>query len=220
VRVGVLGGTFNPVHNAHLRLAEELRERCELDRTLLVPAGDPPLKRSGVAPARHRLEMLRRAVASNSALEVDDLELRRTGPSYTVDTLAELGARWPGAELWFAIGADTLGALESWHQPERLFGLANFAVATRPGHAGELRELLPPRLAAAFRERRPGSFGGRVLEHESGHKMALLPLTPLEISARDIRERCARGASIRYLVPDEVREYIEKHHLYRESEVD
>lgn len=219
MKLGVLGGTFNPVHNAHLRLAEELRETLELERVLLVPAGDPPLKRRGVAPAHHRLEMLRRAVASNALLEVDELELRRRGPSYTVDTLAELSARWPGAELWFLVGADTLGELESWREPERLFALASFAVATRPGYARGLRQLLPPRLGAAFRDGASG-LGYESLVHASGHELRAVPFTPLEISARDVRARCARGASIRYLVPDEVREYIAKHHLYGEREVD
>jgi nicotinate-nucleotide adenylyltransferase len=214
VKLGVLGGTFNPVHNAHLRLAEELRETLSLTRVVLVPAGDPPLKRSGVAPAQHRLEMVRRAVAANPALLVDDLELRRSGPSYTFDTLAELAQQNPGAELWFLVGADTLPELGAWRDPERLFALANFAVATRPGYARGLRQLLPPGLLAAFRD------GPSGLVHASGRELRSVPFTPLEISARDIRARVSRGASIRYLVPDEVREYIAKHHLYRESEVD
>jgi len=152
VKLGVLGGTFNPIHLAHLRLAEELRETLELERVLLIPAGEPALKRSDVAPAAHRLEMVRRATASNPALEVDDLELRRGGPSFTVDTLRTLRARHPTAALWFLVGADTLPELESWREPERLFELASFAVATRPGYVGGLRELLPRALAAPFRD--------------------------------------------------------------------
>jgi len=214
VKLGVLGGTFNPVHNAHLRLAEELRETLSLERVVLVPAGDPPLKRRGVAPAAHRLELVRRATAANAAFEVDDLEIRRAGPSYTVDTLAALRAKHAGAELWFLVGADTLPELGAWREPERLFQLASFAVATRPGYARDLRQLLPPQLAAAFRD------GASGLVHASGHELRSVPFTPLEISARDIRARAARGASIRYLVPDEVREYIAKHHLYTEREVD
>ena len=218
MKLGVLGGTFNPVHFAHLRQAEELRESVELDRVLLVPASEPALKHSGIAPAAHRLEMVRRAAASNPALEVDDLELRRAGPSYTVDTLRALRERNPRAELWFLVGADTLPELASWREPTRLFELANFAVATRPGYAAGLRELLPRALAASFRDTESG------LVHASGNELRAVPFTPLEISASDIRRRAARGESIRYLVPDEVREYIAKHHLYRdepeESEVD
>lgn len=212
MNVGVLGGTFNPIHLAHLRLAEEMREALALARVILVPAGDPPLKRRGVAPAALRLEMVRRAVASNPALEVDDLELRRAGPSYTVDTLAELSRRLPGAKLWFLVGADTLPELESWREPARLFELASFAVAARPGQPGHLRALLPASLAAPFRD------GPQGLVHPSGNELRAVPFTPLAISASDIRRRVARGASLRYLVPDEVIEFIGKHHLYQEKE--
>jgi nicotinate-nucleotide adenylyltransferase len=212
VKIGVLGGTFNPIHLAHLRLAEEMREALALERVLLVPAGDPPLKRRGIAPADQRLEMARRASASNPALEVCDLEIRRAGPSYSVDTLAELRARLPSAELWFIVGADTLRDLEAWREPERLFSLAHFAVATRPGHSRALLELLPPSLARAF------CAGPRGLVHESGNELRSIPFTSLEISASDVRRRVACGASIRYLVPDEVIEYIGKQHLYQEKE--
>ena len=212
MNVGVLGGTFNPIHLAHLRLAEEMREALALERVLLVPAGDPPLKRIGIAPADQRLEMARRASASNPALEVCDLEVRRAGPSYSVDTLAELHARMPGDALWFIVGADTLRDLEAWREPERLFALAHFAVATRPGHDRALRELLPVSLAHAFRD------GPRGLLHVSGNELRPIPFTALAVSASDIRRRVACGASIRYLVPDEVIEYIRKHQLYQEKE--
>lgn len=213
MNLGVLGGTFNPIHLAHLRLAEEMREALALERVLLVPAGDPPLKRRGVVKAEQRLEMVRRASASNPALEVCDLEVRRAGPSYSVDTLAELRTRMPAATLWFVVGADTLPDLESWREPERLFSLAHFAVATRPGHPQSLRDLLPVSLAGAFRD------GPRGLVHTaSRNELRSIPFTPLAISATDIRRRVARGASIRYLVSDEVLEYVRKHQLYREKE--
>lgn len=214
MRVGVLGGTFNPIHLAHLRLAEEMREALALERVLLVPAGDPPLKGRGIAPAAQRLALVRLASASNPALEVCDLEVRRAGPSYSVDTLTELRAQLPSAELWFIVGADTLRDLEAWREPERLFSLAHFAVATRPGHPGSARDLLPASLARAFRD------GPRGLVHASGNELRQVPFTPLAISASDIRRRIACGASIRYLVPDEVTEYIRKHHLYLEKEDD
>ena len=214
MKIGVLGGTFNPIHLAHLRLAEEMREALGLERVLLVPAGEPPLKTRGVAPAEKRLEMARSACASNPALEVCDLEVRRAGPSWSVDTLAELRARLPGAELWFIVGADTLPDLESWREPERLFSLAHFAVATRPGHSTALRELLPASLAGAFHD------GPRGLVHASGNELRSVPFTPLAISASEVRRRIGSGASIRYLVPDETIEYIRKHHLYQEKEDD
>jgi nicotinate-nucleotide adenylyltransferase len=212
VNIGILGGTFNPIHLAHLRLAEEMREALVLERVLLVPAGDPPLKTRGIAPADQRLELARRASASNPALEVCDLEVRRAGPSYSVDTLAELRARLPSAELWFIVGSDTLRDLEAWREPERLFSLAHFAVATRPGHSGALRDLLPASLARAFRD------GPRGLVHSSGNELRQVPFTPLAISGSDIRRRIACGASIRYLVPDEVIDYIRKQRLYQVKE--
>ena len=114
--LGVLGGTFNPIHVAHLRLGEAAREALGLERVLFVPAGDPPLKAAGVASAAHRLEMVKLATADNPGFEVADLELSRAGPSYTVDTLDELRRRRPEEELWFVLGADAFSELESWYR--------------------------------------------------------------------------------------------------------
>lgn len=208
---GVLGGTFNPIHLAHLRLGEVARERLELERVLFVPAGDPPLKSSGVAPAAARLEMVRRATASNPGFEVVDLELHRRGPSYTVDTLRELSLRAEGEPLWFILGADALCEVDRWKDSAELFELASFAVVARPGRSEAPRELLPPELAATFRD------GPRGLVHESGNELLALEFAPLDISASDLRRRVARGESIRYLVPDSVIDYIEKHGLYGEN---
>lgn len=210
--LGILGGTFNPVHLAHLRTAEEVREALALDRVIFVPASVPPLKHEGVAPAEHRVEMLRLAVAENPSFEVSELELEREGPSYTVDTLRELGARNPGERLWFIVGTDALAELERWHRPRELLGLASFAVVQRPGHGtAPLDVLLPASLA---REVRPTATG---LEHASGQEIRAIPTTPLTISASDVRRRVSRGASIRYLVPEPVIDHIRKHHLYREG---
>ena len=213
--LGILGGTFNPVHAAHLRLAEELAEALSLERVLFIPAAEPPLKRSGVAPARHRLEMTRLATADNPGFEVLDLELRRAGPSYTVDTLNELTDRHPGTRLWFLIGTDAIAELDQWYQSERLFELANFAVAERPGSrpadVDALLEELPARLARRFRR------GDAGLVHDCGNELRVIPFTPLGISSTDIRKRVREGRSIRYLVPDGVAEYIRKHHLYEEE---
>jgi nicotinate-nucleotide adenylyltransferase len=207
---GILGGTFNPLHNAHLRLAEVAREALDLATVLFVPAGDPPLKRAGIAPAADRLEMVRSATASNTNFEVSDLEVGRSGPSYTVDTLRELSRRFPGDPLWFILGSDAMAGIDRWAEPAVLFGLASFAVVERPGWNGAPRELLPASLATGFRD------GPHGLIHDSGKELRTLEFAPLSISASDIRERVARRASIRYLVPDEVIDYIEKHQLYRE----
>lgn len=207
--LGVLGGTFNPIHVAHLRLGEAAREALGLERVLFVPAGDPPLKAAGVASAAHRLEMVKLATADNPGFEVADLELSRAGPSYTVDTLDELRRRRPEEELWFVLGADAFSELESWYRPADLFERASFAVVARPGFADDPADLLPPALAA---ELHPGPRG---LVHSSGHEVRGVEFAPLGISSSDVRRRIARGASIRYLVPDDVIEYIQKHQLYR-----
>ncbi len=210
--LGILGGTFNPVHFAHLRLAEEMLEKLQLDRVLLIPASVPPLKSSGVAKAADRLEMLKLGAAGNPRFEVLDLELKRDGPSYTVDTLIELRASYPAEDLWFLLGSDALLALDQWHAPDRLFELANFAVVDRPGSDGhEIEDLLPASLLGSFR----GTANG--LKHSSGHELRRLPFMKLGISASEIRTKLAQGASIRYLVPNPVLEYIEKHELYREN---
>jgi nicotinate-nucleotide adenylyltransferase len=212
VRLGVFGGTFNPIHLAHLRLAEEAREALELDRVLFVPAGDPPLKAEQLAPARDRMAMVRLATAPHPAFEASELEIGRAGKSYTADTLEEIARERPDASLWFLLGADALADFERWHAPERIFAAASLGVAPRPDQApGELTFVLPPRLRPLFR---PGPRG---LEHASGHEIRWIPLAPLAIAASDLRRRLARGASIRYLVPDPVLEYLAKHHLYGDS---
>lgn len=212
MNLGVFGGTFNPVHVAHLRVAEEVQEALELERVLWIPAADPPHKRESLAPAIDRLEMVRLATASNPRFEVLDLELQREGPSYTVDTLRELRKTYAQARLWLVLGADALEEIGTWHEPEALFELANVAVVPRPGgKGGPLEERLPARLLAPF------STGPLGIEHTSGHEVREVPVSALDISGSDLRCRIARGGSIRYLVPDAVIQYIQKHRLYREN---
>jgi nicotinate-nucleotide adenylyltransferase len=215
VRLGILGGTFNPVHVAHLRVAEEVREALGLDRVLFLPSGDPPQKSDGLAPARERLEMVRLAVLGEPAFEALDLELARPGPSYTADTLAALREASPESELWFILGTDQFRRLDTWSRPESVAGQANLAVVHRPGEQpGELRDLVPPPLADQFEVARDSSGA---LVHASGHAVRAVPITRLDISSTEVRARIARGESIRYLVPERVLEYIEKRGLYREA---
>jgi nicotinate-nucleotide adenylyltransferase len=192
VSLGILGGTFDPIHLAHLRIAEEAREALALARVLFVPAADPPWKRA-VASYADRLEMVRLAVAPNPAFEASDVEGGRPGPSYTVETLEELRSRFPDEPLWFIVGADAFAEIERWHHAPRLFELASFAVLERPGS--------------------PSATG----PIPAGARVRRLGTTLLEVSASDLRRRVARGESLRYLVPDAVIDYIEKHHLYRED---
>jgi nicotinate-nucleotide adenylyltransferase len=156
--------------------------------------------------------MLRLALADRAGFEVVDVELTRPGKSYTVDTLAFLRERHPGERLWFIVGADALAQLELWRSPERLFELASFAAARRPGSPGGLAELLPPRLARAFRAR-----DARTWVHTSGNELRELPFPPLDVSATEIRARAARGEDLGGWVAPRVAAYIAQHHLYREA---
>ncbi len=199
MRLGILGGTFDPVHVGHLALAEAARTAFGLDRVLFIPAAVPPHKPGGaVAAAEERLAMVRRAVDAAPYFAVSEVELERQGPSYTVDTLADLQQRHPGAELYFITGADEVLALDTWHDPQRLLQLARFIAATRPGFDLSRLAQMESRLGPVARGR-------------------LLPLEWLELglSSTDLRRLLSEGRSVRYLVPERVVEYIEERRLYR-----
>lgn len=197
-RVGVLGGTFNPPHLAHLVCASEAAMQLELDRVLLTPAATPPHKAAPQNPgAEERLELCRLAVAGDERLEVCDVEVRRGGVSYTVDTLRELHEHAPEDHLTFIVGGDIALGLPAWHDPEGVLDLATLAVAERSG-AG--RHDVAERLNQAF----PGRATLQFFE-----------MPRLDISSSQIRRRVAEGHSIRYLVPDPVAEHIARGRLYR-----
>jgi nicotinate-nucleotide adenylyltransferase len=205
--IGVFGGTFDPIHFGHLRLAEELAEAVGLSRVAFVPAGQPPHRGAPRTAAVHRLEMVRRAITGNPRFEVDAREVRSPRPSYTVDTLAELrtelGAQQP---LWLLLGADAFLDLTSWHEWRRLFDLANIAVAARPGAPLLQSDAMPPELKNEVLQRQAaGGPAGAVLLRQT---------TPLDISATAIRDTLARHGSARYLLPDAVLDYIHEHQLY------
>ena len=200
-RIGLFGGSFNPTHFAHLLLAEYAAEALALDRVIFIPARMPPHKGGGeLASARHRARMARVAVADNPRFSVSEIELRRGGRSYTIDTVRAMRRRFgDGAEMFFLIGADTVGELGTWRQIRKLVTLCQFVPFRRPGVR------LPTRLELA---REIGEKAARgILER-------MIRMPRLEISASDIRGRVAAGRSIRYLVPDAVAEYIRKHGLY------
>lgn len=198
MNVGVLGGTFNPVHLGHLRAAEEVREALGLDRVLFVPARVPPHKASAeVAPPALRLRMVRAAVEGNPGFEVSDLELRREGPSYMVDTLATLrDGLGPSDRLWLLVGADAFREVHTWWRFPDLFRLADFAVMRRPPDTGALP--LPRGIELDFAP----SAGGYV--HASGREVRFVPVTLLDISSTRIRRALDEGRSVRYLVPEAV----------------
>jgi nicotinate-nucleotide adenylyltransferase len=199
MRIGIMGGTFDPVHLGHLIIAEEARTRLELEEVVFVPAGQPWL-RSGVpsAPADQRLDMVRLAARGNPFFRVSTLEVEREGPTYTVDTVEEMRQELgEGAELFFILGMDSLKDFHRWKEPARILELCTVAAMVRPGHGDFQRESLLAISPAAL------------------VRVCFLDSPQVEISGTEIRRRVAQGLSIRYMVPDAVEEYIRRHKLYR-----
>jgi len=199
-RVGILGGSFDPIHIGHLLIAEYAREQLQLSEVRFIPAAISPLKQDKQpTDAKHRVEMIRLAIGGNAHFKLDERELRRLGPSYTVDTLAELKSETPDTELVFIMGADSLADLQAWREPKRICQLAFLAIAGRGGRPApdleQLRRYLPQDQVAT------------AAEH-------ILSLPQLEISSTDIRQRIRTGKSIRYQVPAAVEAYISAAKLY------
>ncbi len=195
-RVGVLGGTFDPIHNAHLALARAALTALSLDEVLFIPAGQPWQRSNSVSAAVHREAMTRLAIADTPSFTMDSRELQRSGPSFTLDTLRELAAQWPTQEWALIIGADQYANLHTWRDWRTLLGLCTLAVANRPGLQGQ-----PASEVQAFSHR-------------------VVPLPMLDISSTDIRQRVKAGADISALVPPQVARYIESHRLYAEPYAD
>lgn len=213
MKTGILGGTFNPIHLAHLRIAEEVREACALDEVLFIPAAIPPHKaQQGAAPFAHRLAMVREAIADNPAFRVSDLEAQRSGKSFSVDTLEILRQADPAGERYFIVGLDSFRDIATWKEYPRLFKLAHMVVTARPGV-----ELPDPLAALPVAVQRDFCYDDQLkkLRHRSGNVVIFLEETRLDISSTLIRRKVAAGASIRYLVPPTVADYIARHGLYR-----
>ncbi len=211
MRLGLFGGTFNPIHLGHLRAAEEVSEALKLDRLLFIPAARPPHKNAtAVTSFAVRLEMVRLAVADHPFLAVSDLENQRPEKSYSIDTLRwfrrEYGA---SAALFFIVGLDAMLEIETWRQYGDLFTLSHFVVLDRPGYAVEdLHHILKEKLGC-----QPTAQAGEFV-HPAGQRVYFLPITRLDISSTQIRRLAAQGRSLRYLLPEPVRRYIMKHKLY------
>lgn len=188
-RIGVMGGTFDPIHNGHLVAASEVARHFLLDEVVFVPTGQPYQKRD-VSAAEHRYLMTVIATASNPAFTVSRVDIDRGGATYTIDTLRDLHAARPDAELYFISGADAVAQILEWKDAQELFSLAHFVAVSRPGH--------------------PLTVSGLPEEHVS-----LLEVPALAISSTDCRSRVSRGFPVWYLVPDGVVQYISKYHLYR-----
>jgi nicotinate-nucleotide adenylyltransferase len=215
-KLGILGGTFNPIHCGHLRAAEEVREALELERVILVPSATPPHKRGlegdPIAPAAQRLAWVQAAVAGNPGLAADGMEVERGGRSYSIDTVRAIGTRTAPELPVFAIGWEAFAELGSWREPEALLRLANFAVMTRPPLShGSLADWLPKCARDEFLLA-PDGLSAR--HRQAASWIRLVEVTALDISSSGIRERLRLGRSIRYLVPESVRGAIEDSGVY------
>lgn len=212
--IGVIGGTFDPVHYGHLRLAEELGETLKLAEVCFVPSGTPPHRSAPQVTADHRLAMVRLAVAGNPRFAVDEREVRRAGPGYTFDTLA--GLRKEAGEtrpIVLLVGADAFLEFATWHRWHEIFGLAHVAVAHRPGYPVERwDERMPQPLAREYSARLMQQPLATHLQPAGG--IVVVPFTALDISATAIRDLLRAGASPRYLLPASVLDYIQSHKLY------
>ena len=198
MRVGVLGGTFDPPHVGHLLAAEEARVQLALAKVFFLPAGTPPHK-SGepVTAAEHRVEMVRRAVASNPYFVVSLVDVERSGPSYTVETLRLLRDLWgDGAEIHFIVGMDMLADLPNWHKPHQVVKLCRLSVVNRPGYDAGMEDL-------------------EAIIPGVSQKVDLFSMPLLSVSSTDLRERVRQGRTLRYYVPAAVEAYIEAHRLYQ-----
>lgn len=202
MRLGLLGGTFDPVHYGHLLMAEFAREQCRLDQVWFVPAAVPPHKQhGGVSDSARRLEMLELAIGGHEPFAASRMEIDRGGVSFTVDTLSALHHEQPQTELFLILGADSLVDLPNWREPANIARLATIAVCGRPGFAVDFAPL-------------QGLIAADQIEAIRQHRVEM-PL--IELSSRDLRRRVAAGLSIRYQTPRAVEKYIEAHGLYRDA---
>ena len=215
MRIGLYGGTFNPIHHGHLRAAKEIAEGVPLDRVTFIPAAEPPHKSDEhLAPAEDRLNMIRLAVKGEPRLAASDVEIRRSGKSYSVDTLRQLRAEeGSGSAFYLILGMDAFEEIATWKDYESLFRLCHIIVTSRPGTKRRpLRELIPE---GVLRRLAP-TPGEEAFTSTSGMTVTYCEVTPVDVSSTRIREAVRRGASIREWVPDAVREYIETKRLYRD----
>jgi len=191
-RIGVMGGTFDPIHHGHLVAASEVAQWFDLDEVIFVPTGRP-WQKDEVTASEHRYLMTVIATASNPRFTVSRVDIERDGPTYTIDTLKDLRAQRPGAELFFITGADAVAQILSWRDHDELWDLAHFVAVSRPGHVLSTAGL-------------------------PTDDVSQLEIPALAISSTDCRERVEHGNPVWYLVPDGVVQYIAKHHLYRSKE--
>lgn len=222
MRIGLLGGSFNPIHNCHLQIARLVRDRLGLDRVLFIPAGDPPHKpEHSLASTIHRYEMVRLAIAADPTFDISDIEVRRTGKSYSIDTIRALrDEHGKSAELFFIIGLDAFLELPSWKEASHLLQSCHFVVVSRPGLSFRLLATMPllsPMPDALLTALDNHSQDRADVPIAPATVVTLLCLPPCEVSASDIRNRLHRRESLAKVLPPSVESYIIRHHLYWED---
>jgi nicotinate-nucleotide adenylyltransferase len=214
--VGLFGGTFNPIHLGHLRGAEEIREAFRLNEVIFIPSAIPPHKAmEEIIDARHRLEMVRLAIASNPCFSISEIEFTRPGKSYSIDTLRHF-CQGTSDAFYFILGGDAFVEIETWRDFQNLFTLCHFIVMARPGfEKTPVASQLPRSLTPDFQY----ELETKVWVHLSGNHLYFKEISFLDISSTKVRERIERGESVRYLVPPEAEAYIHHHGLYRKRGV-
>lgn len=216
MKIGIFGGTFDPIHCGHLRSAEDVRETFALDRLYFIPAARPPHKSRGdIAPAEHRFKMVELAVADHPAFAASAVELERPGPSYSIDTIRHFLATLQPAALALILGIDAFRDLPSWKESAAIPALCDLIVTTRPG------EEIPPAsdfLPVALQNTFWYDPATRMYRHASGHFLTFHPIAGLSIAASTLRHLIRQGRSLRYLVPAAVEAYITNHRLYKTEE--
>lgn len=200
MKIGIMGGTFNPIHNAHLLIAEMAREEYRLDRVIFITDGNPPHKSANVT-AKQRFEMTHIAIADNSAFEEDDFEINRSEKSYTVNTLGYLKEKYPNDDLFFIIGEDSLNDFDKWYKPDKILEMCSLLVFPRKS-LKSLTETI------------------KVVKEKMNGRIFPISAPVFRISSTDIRNRVKNGQTVRYMLPENVRDYITKYHLYKENEND
>lgn len=211
MKIGLMGGTFNPVHIAHLRIAEEARECCRLDRVFFVPAADPPHKPiTGAITFSQRCEMVRQAIKGNRHFELSTVEGERPGKSYSIDTITRFTEDFPDDSFYFVIGSDSFLEIGLWRCYESIFSLCNIIVVERPGSpVTDQLNVLPVAIRSQFSRRDESS-----LRHQAGKMVYFTTGCPLDVSSSKIRALAAAGRSIKYLVPTDAETYITQQRIY------
>ncbi len=216
-KLGLLGGTFNPVHLGHLRAAVEVREMLDLQKIYFIPSYLPPHKTNErIASPADRLKMLELGINSNNLFEISDIELIRAGRSYTVDTLRYFTKVFPEFDYYFILGTELISEIDSWKDYKELFELSNFAVMSRPGYSHDIQSLLPLELRDDFRYYK-GYQNVALYTHKNSKILSLLKIDGLEISSTQIRELLSENKSIKYLVPPKVESYILSRKVYQKE---